>query len=742
MKEKINRNAVFCSDIERASAQYPSLILGEDGKRWLAYQQYKDEHDALIVAEILKDGSCRTETVKTDGDVLQPVLYSFHNTAWAAWSEHLDQNWRIMLHAITGDKEGERLTVAEGEAVFTPFLCDDGEALQVFYTEHHKEESRVVLATMKDGKITEPQPVSVSGMAYRPSACVCADGTLVAVYDRYLDGTYNIVARARVDGNWGVETVVSSGERWAASPEIQPFDGGALVIWYELGSGSDFCYLTADLTVSDGVVSVQDRQTIAGSKGWYQNVALCTTGSGMAVAAYTWDKYNIHLRTRKGRGAWSQPFTVSLDDGHCAMRPSVFVDDQNTMHIAWQFSYKNGHYLRNAAIVYNHLPMAELPDYEDEACEALVSEFVKPVTAPKTRDRFGEAETEAWLKQNGYSGRLAFGDIHGQSIMSDGMGEVDQYFHAASDLADMDFTALTDHDTYTDWISESEWEFIRTNCRLMNIDGKRSTLLAYEWTPNEYRYDYGHKNVYYPTDEGEIFRSCDPSGLNPDRLFASIKLFGGMAIPHHVAALWGLVSAATDWSYHDESVQRISEVFSRHGSFEFHGAQSKYSKNIKQEKGSSVQDALARGYHLGLIAGSDSHQMEHGVEGGLLAAFVPSLTRKNVFNALYDRCVYAITGDRILLSLRINEAQMGQIVEASNGTADIHVNVKAPDEFDIEVLRNNEIIARASSEGKTLDYRLKDALQTGETCYYVRVIEKNEQMAWSCPIWVQLNASD
>ena len=737
MKEKINRNAVFCSDIEQVSAQYPNLVQGADGKVWLAHQQYKDGHDALVVTEISKDGSRRVKTVETEGDVLQPVLYCFKGTVWGAWAEHLDQGWRIVLGTVGGALEGLRLIAAEGEAVFTPFLCGKGEALYVFYTEQHKESSRVMLATVQDGKLTDTQQVSASGMAYRPSACFCADGTLIIAYDRYLDGKYTIVTRACAGGNWGTETVVSSGEAWAASPEIQPFCDGALVIWYEIGSGSDFCYLTADLAVSENSVSVQNRQTIASSKGWYQNVALFTTESNTAVAAYTWDKYNIHLRIREGKGTWSDPIKASFDDGHCAIRPSVVVDNQKSMHIAWQFSYKNGHYYRNAAIIYNHLPLAELQEYEDEACETVISDFVKPVTTPKTRDKFDEAETKAWLKQNGYSGTLAFGDIHGQSIMSDGMGEVDQYFHAASDVADMDFTALTDHDTYTDWISESEWEFIRTNCRLMNIDGKRSTLLAYEWTPNEYRYDYGHKNVYYPTDEGEIFRSCDPSGLNPDRLFASIKPYGGMAIPHHVAALWGMVSAATDWSYHDESVQRISEVFSRHGSFEYYGAASKYSKNILQEKGSGVQDALARGYHLGLIAGSDSHQMEHGVEGGLLAAYVPSLTRKNVFNALYDRCVYAVTGDRILLSFRINGAEMGQIITAQTIMAEIHVNVKAPDDFDIELLKDNEVVARASSENKELDYRLEDALQPGETCYYVRVVEKNEQMAWSSPIWVQ-----
>ena len=40
-----------------------------------------------------------------------------------------------------------------------------------------------------------------------------------------------------------------------------------------------------------------------------------------------------------------------------------------------------------------------------------------------------------------------------------------------------------------------------------------ATLLAYEWTPNEYRYDFGHKNIYYKGFEGEIYRSGDEGGM-------------------------------------------------------------------------------------------------------------------------------------------------------------------------------------------------------------------------------------
>ena len=35
-----------------------------------------------------------------------------------------------------------------------------------------------------------------------------------------------------------------------------------------------------------------------------------------------------------------------------------------------------------------------------------------------------------------------------------------------------------------------------------------------------------------------------------------------------------------------------------------------------------------KGYHLGFTAGSDSHQMEHGVEGGITISFVDKLNNE------------------------------------------------------------------------------------------------------------------
>ena len=99
----------------------------------------------------------------------------------------------------------------------------------------------------------------------------------------------------------------------------------------------------------------------------------------------------------------------------------------------------------------------------------------------------------------------------------------------------------------------------------------------------------------------EIFRSCDDGGKSPTDLYASLKKFPGKAlcIPHHPAADWVHVSAATDWNFNDYEVERLAEIMSRHAPYETDDLWSDYTKNIKKFPRHSVQEALSRGYRMG-----------------------------------------------------------------------------------------------------------------------------------------------
>lgn len=738
MKELINKSAFQVTDIWKASCQYPDIVITDNKETYISYQQYKEGHDSVYAAKVVNDKVMEVTMISGEGQALRPVNYFFKDAVWFVWSECVNREWSICARYLKDNTYSDIINIHTSEAAFYPSISDDSDKLIVMWSDQSKGYSNTVMKYIDFDDVSEKEIVSISKKTYRPTNCIGGDGNLYVAYDAFNGRNYDIVVRVKINGKWCDEDTISTSKDWAASPVLVPTKEGAIVGWYDFGPRATFGYMSADLSVNNNalVYSIPDRFTK--SVNWYQNVSLSSNKNGISVFAYTWGKYNIHVRYKVDNGDWSKPVVMSYNDGHCAVHPKVVIDNNNVVHLVWQFGNKNGHMHRNASVIYNRLTIEDMDKYTNEKAEEIEDQFVKPIPAEKIIDKNEETDVQIWMEKNGYGDKkLVFGDIHGQSSISDGVGEIDQYYHFAKVGADLDFTALTDHDCYPDWISESEWEWMRTVNRLTNTDGELSTLLAYEWTPNEYRYDFGHKNVYYRGDDGEMFRSEDVGGMTPYNLFESLKKYDAMAIPHHPAADWKLVSAATDWNFHDPEIQRLVEIFSRHAPFEYYGNESKYTKNIDQLERCSVQDALSRGYRLGFTAGSDSHQMEHGIEGGIVAAFVPELTRENIFDAMYDRFVYATTGSRILVSFKINGVNMGQeIVVDKTKTIELSVSVLGTDKVKIEIVKNNQVIRTQLSDTNACDFIYIDNDRNPSDCYYIRVTQDDEHMAWSSPIWV------
>lgn len=745
MSEFMKQRSSQLTDIRDNSSQYPGIAAGEDGNLYVCWQEYRDRHDTVYAGR-LESGTVEEKTrISGEGEALRPVICPFEDALWFAWSETCGGQWQILARYLKDGAYSPIITVAKGEALFYPFLFVEDGRLAVVYNDQGKGFSKCVMQYLSPADISPAQVVSKAKKAYRPTACVGGDGSTYLVYDSYQEdgenrqnNTYDIFVRVKRDGQWSEETKINVTGFWATRPVVIPAPQGAAVCWYEYGAMATFSYCTADVRVSSDEIICENQKALSTNKNWYHDISAASNQKGTNVFAYTWGKYNINVRYRKPGGEWSQPVVMSYNDGHCAVHPSVTIDEGDRIHLLWQFANKNGHMDRNACIVYNVMDIDEMDQYFDTQVEDSIDQFVQPIPTEKHFDRRTEEETARWLKKNGYGDMLLlFGDIHGQSGISDGVGEIDQYYHYARAKADLDFTALTDHDCYPDWISQSEWEWMRTTNRLMNTDGELSSFLAYEWTPNEYRYDYGHKNVYYRGDEGDIFRSCDVGGMTPFKLFESLKQYDAMAFPHHPAADWVIVSAATDWDFHDEQIQRLAEIFSRHANFEDFESTSIYTKNIKKMEGRSVQDALAKKYRTGFTAGSDSHQMEHGIEGGIFAVLVPEFTREAIYDAMYDRFTYATTGARILASLKSGTAHMGQEIRVrADEPVVLDVSVMATTEAEVQIVKNNQVLVRQKTSDGICDFTYADQEWDDNDFYYVKVVQADEHMAWTSPIWV------
>lgn len=150
-----------------------------------------------------------------------------------------------------------------------------------------------------------------------------------------------------------------------------------------------------------------------------------------------------------------------------------------------------------------------------------------------------------------------------------------------------------------------------------------------------------------------------------------------------------------------------------------------------------MQDALAKRYRIGFTAGSDSHQMEHGVEGGIFAVIVPEFSREAIYDAMYDRFTYATTGARILASLKAGTAHMGQEIKIKEGEPVVlDVSVMAVDKAKVQIVKNNHVLAQKEAADGICDFSYTDPQWKDGDCYYVKVIQADEHMAWTSPIWV------
>jgi hypothetical protein len=353
---------------------------------------------------------------------------------------------------------------------------------------------------------------------------------------------------------------------------------------------------------------------------------------------------------------------------------------------------------------------------------------------------FSSTSNTLFSQKGTLSRHLYWGDIHGHANLCDGSGTPDDYYQYAKKVSALDICALTDHDAHgLRAIDEHEdmWVLIKEKSREYYKEGEFVTFLGYEWTS----WTYGHQHVIFlNNEEGELISFRNPKGATPDKLWEALRGKEAITIPHHV----GGGPIPYDWNYYNADFQPLTEICSVHGNNEamgsFRGIYSPKEKNF-------VQDALARGYKLGIIASGDSHNGHPGrkgagaLTGGLVGVYAKALTRESIWKAFKERSVYATSGARIILSFHINEHPMGKVVylQDESETRDISGEVIGDDEIrEVVIIKNGFTLHTIPGQGikSTIHYLDKSVLKEGDY-YYLRATQKNGEMAWSSPIWIE-----
>jgi Protein of unknown function (DUF3604) len=239
--------------------------------------------------------------------------------------------------------------------------------------------------------------------------------------------------------------------------------------------------------------------------------------------------------------------------------------------------------------------------------------------------------------------RRFWGDLHGQSGETIGMGTAEDYFHYARDKAFLDMTGHQGNDFQ---ITDDFWQELNALTARFDAPGRFVCLPGYEWSGNTGM--GGDRNIFYRSEGRPIRRSSHilvEGKTSTDAIYTADELFKFLK-SEDCRVIAHVGGRHADLRYaHDGCVERTVEVHSTWGTFEW-----------------LLHDAFEKGYRVGVVCHSDDHKgrpgatmpgaSSFGAIGGLTCYFMPELTRDALFEALRKRRHYGTTGTRMFIDVR------------------------------------------------------------------------------------------
>lgn len=243
-----------------------------------------------------------------------------------------------------------------------------------------------------------------------------------------------------------------------------------------------------------------------------------------------------------------------------------------------------------------------------------------------------------------------WGDPHGGQIAD--ASKIPDFFRYARDVAGIHFAGYQRNDhvhSNADYASQQRAE------REYDEPGRFVPLPGFEWTAEPTM--GGHHNVYFrrhgqPMRRNSHLGVADMSDVDTDlpHVLDLHRAYRGkdVLITPHVGG------GHADLTYHEPALEPALEISSTHGTFEWF-----------------LRESLDRGYRMGFVGGSDSHDGRPGADspgyqerryakGSLTALLARELSLAGIHEALRARRCYATTGERLLLDVRADGHLMGE----------------------------------------------------------------------------------
>ena len=753
----------------RGLVQQPRITCDGKGALWAVWSQLDENEVWNLHARQVIDGEIQTKTISVadsrGNDIFCDAATDTRGRVWVAWQslrgatgdifaryyDSITDRWsqEIQVTSTAGGEWEPRLAFAADDEAAVIFDSSDGDSFDV------------VLATVQLDGTTKLLPVAKSpNYEARASIAASADrkGFWIA-WERGLDRwggdrrghavNTGLNARKQIDVVYFDVTT----KRIKPTPNVKPL----------LSKLAGVAAAPKNPARQAANISVNLPQLFVARDGTVYLMCRYARNNGVWHIALT------RYESKKNR--WTSPLSLQMSsfnqDRYCCGHD----DGNGNIWLAWPADLRTTKKPGVAGVYLGRMD-ASLEMQQSETEDAIVQVATTPRNDPARQTPQRSRDERFVWNLDGRDYGLYWGDFHRHTSFSNCRtitdGCIVEQFRYAFDAGKLDFLGTSDHTDIAKAYSPYEWWENQKLHDLFQVPGFFNTFYVYE---REQRWPWGHRNVIFAKRGAPIIYikratyqkspwaknlpvADGPAEISPQELWKLLKASGYRAC---VISHTGATGMGTNWDLYEEidyAVETLVEIYQgarvsyegidapqptvglRFGDKFNQGAHDpanqrtsfgKYSKGV-------YQNALANGHQLGVFANSD-HISTNTTFGGVYAE---EFTREGIMDAIDARRSIAAT-DKIFLHYTCNDKPLGSIFE-TKVAPELSIRVAGTSAIaSVTIVRNEKDYKTLvpDSQAKVFETSFTDpAPIAGENRYYIRVIQKDGNMAWASPVWV------
>jgi hypothetical protein len=702
-------------------AEYPEFAVNP-GVVALAYSLRKDGRSEVYYRRIVRGSGHAGEPLPIDdgdrNEFRPSVDIMGDESAWVAWASYLGDEWNIkgLVDDLTAPPPAGQMVVLEvygGDGFNSQVRVDCGDSTAWFaWVNCHEGRYRILARRIAAAGLEAGEVVTIyesENPLARPDLLVIDDDRVVFAWDEYADMRFAVRTREIMEGRLGPVgdfPAPDYANEW--EPHLASAGGEVLVCWQAVpGSGTQGDPRAALMHGREtwaAIARPEDDQT------W--RVRCCDGPEDQAFLI--WATRRGYRTTKLFMKAVSGPGLGATIEIEFPM-PRTFIN--------WFDCQYDG----RLVLVYEAGGSVFMYDVDARRLTELAARGPADTSTvePDGSKPEPRGKPRRTVEYDGRTLNLYFGDYHNHTSFSDGRAYPDISYLLARDVRGLDFMGVSDHDNTT---TPGEFAWNCEVCDCLTRDGEYVCLYDYELNQGWTQHGFGHWNVLF-RKKGEMFHYRE--GMTPDDLYSYANSHDLIAIPHHIGVVW----APHCWDYFDPVAEPVVEFCSIHGVYE---SMETCSDTTVCVEGSMIVDGLARGYHFGVVGGSDYHNCFAACleEVSMTGAYAEELTRESVLDAFRKRRTYATTGDKIVLDFRCNGRFMGEELSTDEP---LHFTAFMKSDDPIvraEVVSGGSVIISEDVGAGEASYAWDCENPRQAAYFYLRVTAESGERAWSSPIYI------